>query len=113
MPSTMGDVIDACRNASGSDSEIEWVAESFLLEHGVQPWMELPLWLPDEPDTQGFSRVDISKATDAGLRFRSLGETARDTLAWWLSLPDERRAAPRAGISAEREAELLAEWERV
>ena len=38
------------------------------------------------------------------------GDTARDTLAWWNTLDEERRSNPRTGISAEREAEVLAAW---
>jgi len=35
---------------------------------------------------------------------------AADTLAWWNALPAERRAKPKAGLSAERDAQLLAQW---
>jgi 2'-hydroxyisoflavone reductase len=45
-----------------------------------------------------------------GLTFRPLDVTARDTLAWFKSLPQERQSHPKAGLSPEREAEVLAAW---
>jgi 2'-hydroxyisoflavone reductase len=56
------------------------------------------------------SQVSIARAVAAGLRFRPLSETARDTLDWWRTLPAERTAKPKAGISREREAQVLAAW---
>ena len=52
----------------------------------------------------------ISRALSKGLTFRPLDVTARDTLAWFKSLPQERQSHPKAGLSAEREAEVLAAW---
>lgn len=46
----------------------------------------------------------------AGLTFRPVKTTAADALAWWNALPAERRAKPKAGLSPQREAELLAQW---
>jgi 2'-hydroxyisoflavone reductase len=56
------------------------------------------------------SQVSVARAVAAGLRFRPVAETSRDTLAWWEGLPEERRAKLRAGLSAAREAEVLAAW---
>jgi 2'-hydroxyisoflavone reductase len=42
------------------------------------------------------------------LKFRPVDETAADTVAWWSTEPEERRAKLKAGISAEREKEVLA-----
>ena len=78
---TMGEMLETCREASGSDAELIWVDEEFLLAEGVQPWTELPVWLPStDPDAGGFSTFDASKAIAEGLTFRPLIETARDTL---------------------------------
>jgi 2'-hydroxyisoflavone reductase len=57
----------------------------------------------------GFSSYDVSKALAAGLSFRPLAETTRDTLAWWKSRPEEERTL-RAGLDPEKEAEVLAAW---
>jgi 2'-hydroxyisoflavone reductase len=69
--------------------------------------MELPVWVPSSGETAGFHRRSNGKAVKAGLTFRPLATTLQDTLAWWRSLPEARRAAPRAGLKPEREAELL------
>ena len=103
----MGQVLSACREASQSDARFVWVDEGFLLEHDVQPWSDLPLWLTGE-DAVGFGRINVEKAVAAGLRFRPLEETARDTQEWAREQPDDH--VWQAGLSAEREAELLQAW---
>jgi 2'-hydroxyisoflavone reductase len=109
---TMGEMLETCRLAAGSDVEIVWVEEEFLLAEGVQPWTELPVWLPSiDPEAGGFSTFDASKAIAAGLTFRPLIDTARDTLAWHRDVMT-REPARGGGISREREAELLSAWKR-
>jgi 2'-hydroxyisoflavone reductase len=39
-----------------------------------------------------------------------LAQTALDTLAWWKTLPADRRATLRAGLSPEKERAILAAW---
>jgi 2'-hydroxyisoflavone reductase len=105
-PLTLERLLETCRNVTGSDASFTWLSESFLLEQGVAPFTDLPLWLPAE--AQPMSTTDCRKAIAAGLRFRPLAETVRDTLAW-----AEERVQPdrsRAGISPERERELLDAW---
>ena len=77
---TMGGLLETCRAVSGSDAELVWMTDEFLLGEGVGTWMELPLWL--EPAEAGFLQADVSRAVAAGLRFRPLAETVADTLAW-------------------------------
>jgi 2'-hydroxyisoflavone reductase len=67
----------------------------------------MPVWVPGQGDTFGFHRRDIRRALGAGLTFRPLPTTAADTLAWWLKQPAERQAKLRAGLTPERETELL------
>ena len=53
----------------------------------------------------------MNKAVKAGMTFRPISETVRGTLDWWAAVPLERRDKPmRSGLTAEREAELLAKW---
>lgn len=105
----MGRVLEASREVSASDAHITWVGEQFLLDAGVAPWSEMPLWIPElDPSTAGFDSVDCSKAIESGLRFRPIAETVRDTLAWEATRPADH--SWRAGISREREAELLERW---
>jgi len=103
QPLAMGDFLATCRAVSGSDARFTWVPEALLLEHNVTPYTELPLWVPAAE--AGFDRFDITRALAAGLTFRPLEETVRDTLAWDATRPAE--APRRNGLPAEREAALL------
>jgi 2'-hydroxyisoflavone reductase len=106
---TIGRLLDVSRDLSGSDARVSWVAEDFLAEQGVGPWIELPLWIPEsDPDAAGFSDVDCRKAIAAGLTFRDLTATIGDTLDWDAARPTDREW--RAGLKREREAELLRAW---
>ncbi len=87
-----------------------WVDADFLAEHEVAPWAHMPAWVPPRGEMAGFAAFDNSKAVAAGLEYRPLAVTARDTLDWWSTLAEERRANPRAGLPAEREREVLAAW---
>jgi 2'-hydroxyisoflavone reductase len=86
---TFGELLDRASTAIGSDAEVVWTDEQRVLDAGVQPWTELPLWLPGT-DYAGMARADIGRAVDAGLRFRPLEETILDTLAWDRSVPGDR-----------------------
>jgi 2'-hydroxyisoflavone reductase len=81
-----------------------------LEEHGVQAWSHLPVWTPPVGGFAGFGSMSNRKALEHGLTFRPFADTARATLAWHRSRPEERQQSLRAGISAEREAEVLAAW---
>ena len=105
-----GDMLEEIRGALGSDATFTWVPTEFMTEHEVAPWMHMTNWTPPEGDTVGMNQVSVAAAVQAGLTFRPLADTARDTVEWWNSLPDERRAEPRAGLPADREAEVLAAW---
>jgi 2'-hydroxyisoflavone reductase len=98
------------RAATTAGARLTWVPAEFLAQHEVSPWAGMPVWVPGSGDTAGFARVSNAKALAAGLSFRPLATTAADTLAWFLSEPAERQAALRAGITPEREAEVLAAW---
>jgi 2'-hydroxyisoflavone reductase len=85
------------------------VGEAFLTQHGVQPWTELPLWLPsDDANYRGFSRVDLTRAIAAGLRTRPLRETIGAVMEEGVPAPDDKRRAGR--LTRQREAELLSAW---
>lgn len=108
FPLTFGRLLDACRRVSGSDARFTWLPESFLAEEKVGPWMELPLWVPQEPDMLGFDAVSVERAVAAGLRFRPITETIRDTLSWTATLPPDRTR--RAGLDPAKETEILRRW---
>ena len=97
-------LLETCRAVTGADSTITWVSRDFLVEQEVGQWLELPLWIDSEDDEAAyFDRVTVDRALGAGLAFRPLRETVRDTL-------DEAETTDAAGLTPEREAGLLAEW---
>lgn len=100
------DFLEACR-VPGVDARLTWVDEKFLEDRQVSAWSDLPVWVPR---SEAFTQVSCAPAIAAGLAFRPAAETARDTLVWWRGLPEERRAKPRTGLTAAREAEVLAAW---
>jgi nucleoside-diphosphate-sugar epimerase len=97
-PLTLGGLLERI----GAGARLVWVDDRPLLDAGVQPWMELPLWLPGDDDA-GMLRADISRALAAGLTFRPIEETAHDTLAWSLEAGEQRPTLTR-----EKEREILA-----
>jgi len=105
-PLPIGRLLDAARDLTGSDARFTWVPDDFLTAHDVGPYVELPLWVP--ADAGGFNSFNINRALAAGLTFRPVTETIADTLAWLATRPDD--TVWRAGLTAEREAQLLAEW---
>ena len=101
----LGTLLAACKTVSGSDAGFSWAPVDFLAEHKVEPWSDLPVWIPDTPADAGFSRIDVSKAIAAGLTFRPLDDTIRATLDWAQTRPADH--AWRAGLTPQREQELL------
>ena len=89
------------------NAEFTWVSEDFLTQENVEAWSEMPLYLHESDENwQGFLQANIDKALAKGLSFRPLRETIQSTLNWRKTINDELKA----GISAEREAELLRKW---
>ncbi|MBI3460443.1 NAD-dependent epimerase/dehydratase family protein, partial [Candidatus Acetothermia bacterium] len=107
---TLGTVLEGCKAVSKSDARFVWVDEKFLLESKVTPWTEIPLWVPQEKDNAGFSAVNCQKAITAGLKFRPIAETIRDTLAWNTTRPSNTER--RSGLKPEKEKELLQNWQK-
>ncbi len=105
-----GAMLDDVRNGLNADATFTWVATEFLERHGVRPWSHMTNWVPPVGETVGMNRVSVAAAVEAGLTFRPLADTARDTLRWWASLPLERREEPRAGLPMDQEADVLAAW---
>ena len=103
---TMGQLLDTCRTVSSSEARFTWVGEEELVRHEVEAYSELPLWVPAE--SAGFDRFDCSRAIAAGLAYRPLADTVRDTLVWDAGRPPEVEG--RNGLKPEREAALLQAW---
>lgn len=108
-PLTMKRLLDGVAKGVGAQPTYVWAPASWLAEKNVNGWSDLPVWLPGQGRTAGFHRRSNAAAIKAGLTFRPLETTAADTLAWWKTLPEARRAKPPTGLSPERETALLAE----
>lgn len=98
---TLGETLEGIRAALGADANLVWIDDQVLVDAEVGAWMELPLWIPGS-DYHGMMQVDSSRAVSAGLAFRSLDETSRDTLAWSLEAGEQSPTLTR-----EKERELL------
>lgn len=103
---TISEMLDACKQGVGGDAKFVWIDADFLEEHGGG----FPIWVPPRGPYTGFAQVDCRKAIAAGLRFRPVSQTAKDTLDWYNSLPEDARQRRLAAIPAEKEAEILAAW---
>jgi 2'-hydroxyisoflavone reductase len=105
-PLALGDLLEQCVAVARSDAALVWVANELLLEHGVEPWTDLPLWLGGDPEMEWIDHIDPTPAIGQGLRPRPVRETIESTLEWHRA----HLAAPsRAGfrMTRAREAELL------
>jgi 2'-hydroxyisoflavone reductase len=103
---TIGQLLQICQQVTEVPSELTWVSPEFIASHNIAPFIELPLWVP--PEMAGLMTVNCSRAITNGLHFRPTEETVHDTLAWHASRPADTQL--KAGLTPEREAELLATW---
>jgi 2'-hydroxyisoflavone reductase len=108
-PSNIGGMLGGIEDALKSNANFTWVDEDFLTQQKVQPWSDMPVWTGKE---SGLALAKIDRALSKGLTFRPLAETARDTLSWFKSLPQDRQSHLKAGVTPEREAEVLAAWKK-
>ena len=106
---TFAELADTCGAVTGTRPALVDPGEAWLQTVGVEPWAgpeSLPLWLP--PGYDGHSRRSGRAARDAGLVTRPLRDSVADALRWETECGLNR---PRkAGLSLEREAELLRQW---
>jgi 2'-hydroxyisoflavone reductase len=107
---TMKKMLEGIKKGTGGDASFTWVSTEFLEANKIAPWRDLPVWIPSQDGEVGFTQISCAKAIKAGLAFRPVAATAKDTLAWYKSLPEDRRGKLGAGISADKEKELLAAW---
>jgi 2'-hydroxyisoflavone reductase len=116
---TFGDLLTACAEVTapqrGDGLELRPTADPILLEAGVEPWMELPMWAPDIPELASIWQVSGDRALRTGIRYRPLMDTVRDTWHWLkqeaasLDRPVSAFARmPGIGLDPDREQEILA-----
>ena len=116
---TLGRLLADCMAVTRADraapAELVWVPDDVLLAAGVEPYTELPLWAPDVPELAGTWQAAGERARLAGMRYRPLGATVRDTWGW-LSGDATARGQPgqelahraRIGLAPAREQGILA-----
>jgi nucleoside-diphosphate-sugar epimerase len=108
---TMGDVLETCVAVTGSDAELAWTDPVPILAAGVEPWNDLPIWIPPGHEWAGMHDAPVEKAHAAGLLTRPVAETVADTWAWMQAIggaPTQRPDRPGPGITADVEAAILA-----
>lgn len=106
---TFGKMLDEIKAATESDAQIIWASEKFLTENSVAPWSEMPFYLPEsDAETKNFLSMNVDKALGKGLKIRPLEKTVLEVLNWRKMQDFEMKA----GISAEREKELLSKLQR-
>ena len=110
---TMAEMLYGISAITTTRPHFTWVPADFLKEQKISQWRNMPVWF--SPDGRpGISAKSNDKAIAAGLTFRTLAVTARETLAWHRTRPPEEQQAlaegKTSGISAAREAEVLAAW---
>jgi nucleoside-diphosphate-sugar epimerase len=103
---TTRSLLEASVAATGSDAELVWVPQDAVLAAGAEPWIQLPCWVPEDAEFDGFMEGDTSRAVASGLRSRGIEKTARDTWEWLQRQPmtDFRGH----GLPPELESQLLA-----
>jgi 2'-hydroxyisoflavone reductase len=108
----IGEMLNKIKEADKSNCTLTWVNADFLEKQNVAPWTDMPVWIPPRGEEAAGNKINISRALAKGLTFRPLTDTARDTLAWFKSLPQDRQSKLRAGLIPEREAEVLSAWNK-
>ncbi|MEU6919027.1 NAD-dependent epimerase/dehydratase family protein [Streptomyces olindensis] len=109
---TMGELLDACVRVTGGAAELRWTEPEVILRAGIEPWTELPVWVPPGSDLHdALHGADVSRAVAAGLRCRPVEETVADTWSWLRAIggtAPQRPDRTRKGLDPEVEARVLA-----
>jgi 2'-hydroxyisoflavone reductase len=106
----IGWMLDEIKKATRSNAQFTWADADFLQQQKVRPWADMPVWVPPRGEELGFSTISTKKALAKGLTFRPLTDTTQVTLEWFHQQAADRQAKLRAGLTAEREKEVLAAW---
>ncbi|MEV5309092.1 SDR family oxidoreductase [Streptomyces sp. NPDC052610] len=112
---TIGSLLEACARVTGGTAELCWTDPELILEAGIEPWTQLPVWVPPNSDLhEALHCADVSRAVAAGLRCRPVEETVADTWSWLRELGGVaplRPDRPHKGLDPETEATVLAQRE--
>jgi 2'-hydroxyisoflavone reductase len=108
----IGDMLETVKSALSSSAKFTWVNADFLEAQKVAPWSDMPVWIPPRGEEAGGNQISNKRALAKGLIFRAMADTTRDTVAWFKSQPQDRQSKLKAGLSPERETEVLAAWHK-
>ena len=100
---TMGELLVACMTATGSTGTLVWCDPQQIVDAGIQPWIDLPAWLPpgDLHDSLHGAAVNIAS--------RPIAHTAAQTWAWMQEEDLRQRPdRPVPGLDRQKEAAFLA-----
>lgn len=109
-PRPMTELLYGIRAVTTAETTFTWVETDFLINSGLRPYAEMPVWRPARDGAEGFARFDLTPEVEKGLTFRSLADTAAATLEFHFSRPAERQTELRSGVDAVREREVLDLW---
>lgn len=104
---TMGALLEACVHTTGSRGELCWLPPQAVLAAGIEPWTELPIWLPPGEAHDYLHRGDVSAAVAAGLRCRPVADTVADTWQWLRARGERLPEGVTVGLAPDREAACL------
>ncbi|MGV9456173.1 NAD-dependent epimerase/dehydratase family protein [Streptomyces sp. NPDC003635] len=108
---TMGTLLDACAAVTGGTADLRWTEPRVILDAGIEPWTQLPVWVPPGSDMHdALHSADVSRAVETGLRCRPVEETVADTWAWLQGLggtAPQRTDRTAKGLDPEVEAKVL------
>jgi nucleoside-diphosphate-sugar epimerase len=111
---TLGGMLEACVDVTGSDAVLEWVDPAFLLEADVAPWTELPVWMPESEEGYALHTSDVRLALEWGMRNRPVRESVADCWAWVQEVDAAGTAPPPRddiGMDPAKEQAVLAAWD--
>jgi len=103
---SIGQMLDECQQVTGSDARFTWVGDALAAQLMDDEVANFQPWVPEA--YAGMRNANCQRAIAAGLTFRPLSETIRDTLAWKNASPT--RDEMRSGLTRDKERELLRQW---
>jgi 2'-hydroxyisoflavone reductase len=110
---TMASLLEACRDVAGPDAELTWVSPEHVAASEIEPWTQLPVWLPPDGEYGWLHDMSVERSHAMGLQCRPVEETVADTWEWLLSTgkrpPLAEHAAP--GLDAAKERAALVAWQ--
>ena len=108
---TMGELLETTNAVTGGHADLRWADPQTILDAGIEPWMDLPIWLAPGYEHDFMHGSDVTKALRAGLKNRPITETVADTWVWLQKIggtAPQRPDRTPVGLDPDREAAVLA-----